>query len=81
LPTVLRVDGFRFYFYSHEPNEPPHVHVDRGGATAKLWLDPVTLARSSGYAATELRDLLRIVQTNRRTLIEAWNGHYGDSGG
>ncbi|MFN8723106.1 MAG: hypothetical protein ACK5YI_19955 [Rhodospirillales bacterium] len=41
----------------------------------------MTLARSSGYAATELRDLLRIVQTNRRTLIEAWNGHFGDSGG
>ena len=29
MPTVLRVRGFRFYFYSHEPNEPPHVHVDR----------------------------------------------------
>ena len=19
----------RMYFYSHEPNEPPHVHIDR----------------------------------------------------
>ena len=24
-PTVLRVAGCRFYFYSHEPNEPPHL--------------------------------------------------------
>ena len=29
MPTVLRLDGYRFHFYSHEPNEPPHVHVDK----------------------------------------------------
>ena len=28
-PAVLRTGPFRFYFHSHEPNEPPHVHVDR----------------------------------------------------
>jgi len=38
VPTIARIDGFRFYFYSHEPNEPPHVHVDRAGASAKVWL-------------------------------------------
>ena len=36
MPTVLKHAGYRFYFYSHEPNEPPHVHVDKGGCTAKL---------------------------------------------
>jgi hypothetical protein len=41
MPTVLRLGPFRFYFYSHEPNEPPHVHVDRGDATIKIWLKPV----------------------------------------
>ena len=41
MPTVLRIGAFRFYFYSHEPNEPPHVHVDRAEATIKVWLDPV----------------------------------------
>jgi hypothetical protein len=30
MPTIFRLDGYRFYFYSHEPNEPPHVHVDKG---------------------------------------------------
>lgn len=80
MPTVLRIDGFRVYFYSHEPNEPRHVHVDRGAATAKVWLEPVTLARSSGYGAVELRDVLRLVQANRQRLIEAWDGHFGDGG-
>ncbi len=36
MPTVMRIGPFRFYFYSHEPNEPPHIHVDRGEATIKV---------------------------------------------
>jgi hypothetical protein len=35
MPTIFRLDGYRFYFYSHEPNEPPHVHVDKGGPSMK----------------------------------------------
>jgi len=31
------------YFHSHEPNEPPHVHVDRDNEPAKFWLEPVAL--------------------------------------
>jgi len=38
------VGPYRIYFYSHEPNEPPHVHVDRDDQSAKFWLDPVALA-------------------------------------
>ena len=30
MPTVLRIGPYRVYFYSHEQNEPEHVHVDRG---------------------------------------------------
>ncbi|HKI37036.1 MAG TPA: DUF4160 domain-containing protein [Gemmataceae bacterium] len=35
MPTILRNGPYRFYFYSHEPNEPPHVHVDRDDLSAK----------------------------------------------
>src|SRR5437016_3133830 len=27
MPTVLGHGPYRFYFYSHEPNEPPHIHA------------------------------------------------------
>jgi len=30
MPTVLRIEGFRFHFYSDEGNEPPHIHVEYG---------------------------------------------------
>lgn len=77
MPTVLRIDGFRFYFYSHEPNEPPHVHVDKGGASAKVWLTPVTLARNIGFKPRDLRTILAYTEQNRAHLLEAWHDFFG----
>lgn len=66
VPTVLRARGFRLYFYSHEPNEPPHVRADRGSSSAKLWLAPVELASNHGFRAHELTELHRLVSENQR---------------
>jgi len=58
MPTVVRSGPYRFYFYSHEPNEPPHIHVDRDDLSAKFWLSPVQLAGNFGFRAHELRDTI-----------------------
>ncbi|HEY3321277.1 MAG TPA: DUF4160 domain-containing protein [Planctomycetota bacterium] len=76
MPTVLRKHGYVFYFYSHEPNEPPHVHVDKGGASAKFWLNSAALARNIGFSAVELRRIQRIVEEQRGLLQERWNEHF-----
>ena len=57
MPPVLRWNGYRFYFFSNERNEPPYVHVDKGGRSAKFWLSPVGLARNFGYPDRELNVL------------------------
>ena len=72
MPTILMVGPYRIYFYSHEPNEPPHVHVDRDDQSAKFWLDPVALARSLGFGPVELRRVHRLVVENRNLLLEKW---------
>lgn len=77
MPTVLRSEGYRLYFYSHEPNEPPHVHVDKAGCTAKFWLTPVSLASSSGFAAKDINAISTLVRDHREQLIEAWHGYFG----
>ena len=77
MPTVLRTGPYRFYFYSHEPNEPPHVHVDRDDLSAKFWIDPVALASNFGFNQRELTVLQRIVNVHRDEFLEAWNGHFG----
>ncbi|MFH0907956.1 MAG: DUF4160 domain-containing protein, partial [bacterium] len=42
MPIVFRYKGYRFFFYSNEgePGEPLHIHVRKGEATAKIWLQP-----------------------------------------
>ncbi len=77
MPTVLRIGAYRFYFYSHEPNEPPHIHIDRDDSTAKFWLEPISLASSIGFSAKELRKLEELVQENQAKLLEAWDGYFG----
>jgi hypothetical protein len=77
MPTVLRVGAYRLYFYSHEPNEPPHVHVDRDGDSVKFWLSPVSLAKNIGFGARKLRKIEKIVNEHQDLLLEAWNGYFG----
>jgi len=75
--TVLRIGGFRFYFYSHEPHEPPHVHVDRGEVTIKVWLEPVEVAKSRGFRAHEIGGIVALFEANRTLLLEAWHEYFG----
>jgi hypothetical protein len=75
VPTVLRSGPYRVYFFSHEPNEPPHVHVDRDDLSAKFWLQPLALARNFGFAPRELRRIRALIEENREKLLEAWHGH------
>ncbi len=77
MPTVLRSGPYRFYWYSHEPGEPPHVHVDRDEKSAKFWLNPVALARNFDFSARELGKIETIVQKNETSLVEAWNEDFG----
>ena len=78
MPTVLRIGAYRFYFYSHEPFEPPHIHIDRDNFSAKFWLDPVTLAKNIGFRAKELRKLELLVRENQTKLLESWNEYFSN---
>jgi hypothetical protein len=77
MPTILRSGPYRDYFYSHEPNEPPHVPVDRDKASCKVWLVPVALSSSLGFSARELREIERLVSLNRAILLKAWEEFHG----
>jgi hypothetical protein len=57
MPTVLRVGSYRFFFYSADANEPPHVHIERDDNVAKFWIDPARLVASGGFRRAELREI------------------------
>ena len=81
MPTVMQVAGYRFFFYSLEGSEPPHIHVERGNDTAKYWLTPVQLGGSRGFRAHELNRIRILVIEHRLTFKEAWDGHFGTEAG
>ena len=78
MPTVLRRGPYRFFFYAGDGGEPPHVHVERDDATAKLWLVPVRLERSRGFGSAELRELERLTVEHQALLLGAWNDYFGN---
>lgn len=39
MPKILFKKGFNFFFYSNENNEPAHIHVSKGTADGKIWLE------------------------------------------
>ena len=71
MPTLGRIGPFRFYFYSNEGTEPPHVHLQQERKIAKFWLEPVALASSGRFS--DLRSIERIVLENRERFLESWH--------
>jgi hypothetical protein len=73
MPTILREGPYRFFFYSNEGMEPPHVHVQRDRSLAKFWLRPVALASSIGFSGKELREIEALVRDHREEFEGAWD--------
>ena len=78
MPVVLRVAGFKFFFYQADvANEPPHVHVTKDGNEAKFWLDPLRVAREGRFRKSDLRQIERIIEENLAFLLKTWNEEKG----
>ena len=65
MPALLRVRGYRFFFFSLEGREPAHIHVAHAGRYAKFWLEPVDLANNRSFRDHELTEIRKIVTENR----------------
>jgi hypothetical protein len=72
MPVVLRANGYKFWFYEADLDEPPHVHAGKDGKVAKFWLDPVKMARGGRFRPIQLREIRRIVHENRAYLLNTW---------
>lgn len=73
MPTVLRIRGFRFHFYSDERNEPPHIHVAYENYECKFWLEPIKLARNRGIKPNKLRTIEKLIYENQEFLLRKYN--------
>lgn len=76
MPTVLRLFGWRFHFYSDEGSEPPHIHVATADGECKFWLSPVRLARSENVKPAEMRRIEVAVVEQENFFLEKWHEYF-----
>lgn len=72
MPVVLRVRGYRFWFYEADLDEPPHIHVGKAGNETKYWLTPIELAKSKRFRNHELHEIERILKEHQEDILKAW---------
>jgi hypothetical protein len=78
MPRIPGITGpHRFYFYSFDCNEPPHVHVRCERKTCKFWLQPVSLAYNNGFSPKDLNRIREVTVDHLAEILEAWNEHCG----
>lgn len=77
MPTIIKIDGFRFFFYSNE-HLPKHIHIEKAEKTAKFTLEFVELIKSSRFDASELKQIRNLVDDNKELLIQKWDEFFSN---
>ena len=78
MPVIFRYKGYRFFFYSNEGKEPPHVHVRAGDYEAKFWLHDLNMAANAGFPAHEIGAIVKHLRSHRDFLEGKWYEHFGN---
>ncbi|MCX6323548.1 MAG: DUF4160 domain-containing protein [Sphingobacteriales bacterium] len=79
MPTVLTSQGFRFFFWSNENDEPMHVHVEKADGEGKIWLEPIIkFAYMHGFTPKEQKQIMKIITDNFSTFKQNWNEHFAE---
>jgi len=77
VPTVLFLNGFRFFFFSADGKEPIHVHVKKGDGDGKIWLEPeLKVAYLLDFTSQEEKQIMKIAEENRDFIINKWNEYF-----
>ncbi|MCC6131909.1 MAG: DUF4160 domain-containing protein [Acidobacteria bacterium] len=72
MPTIKRIEPYRFFFFSNEGSDQAHVYVQHENRLAKFWLEPVGPSWSNRFPASELTKIRELVLENQRFFLPAW---------
>ena len=75
MPTVLRVDGFRFFFFSDE-HEPKHIHVEKADSYLRVELTTMKVTDSYNISQKDINKILKLIKQNKDNLIGAWDEYF-----
>ena len=74
MPTLLNLNGFKFFFYANE-HDPMHIHVSRGDEFAKIELATFKVTRST-LKPKDLKQALEITEAHQQSFMEAWHDYF-----
>ena len=75
MPTILRIKGYRFFFYIND-HHPPHIHVEKERSTAKFLLKNAELVKSKRFNASELSEIRKIILENIELFKIKWDERF-----
>ncbi|MBF0493066.1 MAG: DUF4160 domain-containing protein [Deltaproteobacteria bacterium] len=70
MPTLLRKNGFQFFFYANE-HEPMHIHVVKAGNFAKIDLNHFGVFQNT-LSKKELSSALAITKEYEKEFKQKW---------
>ena len=76
MPTVLRIKGYRFFFFSREELRK-HIHIQSQNGEAKFWLEPqIELSKNYKLSRKELNEIEKIIEDNYNLFIKTWEQYF-----
>jgi hypothetical protein len=77
MPTIIIIDGFRFFFYSNE-HLPKHIHIEKAEKTAKFNIEFVELVKSYRFNANELKIIRNLIEKNQELFNQQWDEFFSN---
>ncbi|MFZ2889081.1 DUF4160 domain-containing protein [Sulfuricurvum sp.] len=75
MPTLLRENGYRFFFFSDE-HLPKHVHVEKSDKYIRIELETLKVTDSYQMTSKEIREVVGLVEKHRENFLEGWNEYF-----
>ncbi len=75
MPTILTIDGFRFFFFSNE-HTPSHIHIEKGDIYARIEIETLKVTDSYNANPKILKKLIGYIKSNKNRLQGEWNEYF-----
>jgi hypothetical protein len=75
MPTLLRENGYRFFFFSDE-HLPKHIHVEKSDKYIRIELETLKVTDSYQMTSKEIREVVGLVEKHREIFLEGWNEYF-----
>ena len=75
MPTILKIDGFRFFFFSDE-HLPTHIHIEKADGYARIELKTLKVTSSYNLNSKDIKKLVELVKRYNMKLQGAWDEYF-----